>query len=173
MAKLTKRTAATVAASGVLLGGLLMTGGVAGADPGGVRCRASDLTVTIVRDAEHASGHEAYDIVYTAASPATDCKLWGAPEITFLIGSKLVPDVVTKRDRSDGWPAVYLRSGNPAVSRIIQRSDGEPHLVSEASVGLPTATVGQIDAVIVAWPAGEPLKGGSVELTPVVPYDAN
>jgi hypothetical protein len=160
-----KRTGTAMIVGGLVAGGLLVAAGAANAMPSDTPCGASDVHVSIAADASHAAGHEAYVVTYTAASPTTNCKLEGAPTaLTFLAGGQRLPVTATP-DGSESVP-VNLRAGHPAVSRIVQRSaaapGGAPNFVS---FDLPTGPYGQ--PVSVEWPAGAPLKGDTVQVTPV------
>ncbi|WP_410657025.1 DUF4232 domain-containing protein [Amycolatopsis sp. lyj-112] len=165
-----KRTAAVVTVGGVVVaGGLLAAGGIAGAMPSDKLCGASDVRVTMTADPEHAAGHEAYVLTYTAASPTTNCKLQGAPTaMGFVADGQLIKDVTAVPEATAANAApVNLRDGHPAVSRIVQRSAEAPNPVTPTTVtfDLPTGPGGV--PVVVDWPAGAPLKGGTVQVTAV------
>jgi hypothetical protein len=160
-----KRTGIALIVGGLAAGGLIVAAGAANAMPSDTPCAASDVRVSVTPDASHAAGHEAYVLTYTAASPTTNCKLEGAPTaLTFIAGGQRLPVTATP-DGSESVP-VNLREGHPAVSRIVQRSAaipaGAPNFVS---FDLPTGPYGQ--PVSAEWPAGAPLKGDTVRVTPV------
>jgi hypothetical protein len=167
MKKMTKRLATVVTAGSVVLGGMLLAGGVANAMPSNTPCGASDVHLTITRDASNAAGHEAYDIIYTAASPTTNCELQGTPTaMTFIDNGRAITNMSVTTDSSSNQTPVNLRAGNPAVSRIIQRSDAAPnHTPTTVTMDLPTGPYGE--PVTAAWPAAAPLKGNNVEVTAV------
>ena len=159
-----KRTGTALIAGGLLAGGLVLAAGTANAMPSDHPCAASDVRVTVAPDPSHASGHEAYVLTYTAASPHTNCKLEGTPTaVSFLAGGRRLPVTATP-DGSEALP-VNLRDGHPAVSRIVQRAAAAPATPDFATFDLPTGPYGQ--PVSVAWPAGAPLKGDTVAVTPV------
>lgn len=159
-----KRTAIAMTVGGLVAGGLFLAGGAANAMPSDTPCGASDVHVTVAPDPSNAAGHEAYVLTYTAASPTTNCKLEGAPTaLTFIAGGQLLP-VTATQDGSESVP-VNLRAGHPAVSRIVQRSAAAPSVPTFVTFDLPTGPYGQ--PVSVEWPAGAPLKGDTVQVTPV------
>lgn len=159
-----KRTATALIAGGLVAGGLVLATGTASAMPSDHPCAASDVQVTVTPDPSNAAGHEAYVLTYTAASPTTNCKLEGAPTaVSFLAGGERLPVAVTP-DGSEALP-VNLRDGHPAVSRIVQRAAAAPATPDFVTFDLPTGPYGQ--PVSVAWPAGAPLKGDAVVVTPV------
>ncbi|WP_103351169.1 DUF4232 domain-containing protein [Amycolatopsis sp. CA-128772] len=158
------RTGTALITGGLLAGGLVLAGGTANAMPSDHPCAASDVRVTVAPDPSNAAGHEAYVLTYTAASPSTNCKLEGAPTaVSFLAGGQRLPVTATP-DGSEALP-VNLREGHPAVSRIVQRSAAAPATPDFVTFDLPTGPYGQ--PVSVAWPAGAPLKGRTVVVTPV------
>ncbi|WP_414938762.1 DUF4232 domain-containing protein [Amycolatopsis sp. cmx-11-51] len=164
-----KRTAAAMTVGGLVASGLLVAGGVAGAMPSDKLCGASDVEVTVTPEPAHASGHEAYVLTYAAASPTTNCKLQGAPTATtFVADGQLIDDVAVVPDATaaDAAP-VNLREGHPAVSRIVQASAEAPNPLTPTTVtfDLPTGPGGV--PVVADWPAGEPLKGATVQVTAV------
>lgn len=159
-----KRTATALIVGGLAAGGLVLAAGVASAMPSDTPCGASDVRVTVAPDPSNAAGHEAYVLTYTAASPTTNCKLEGAPTaLTFLAGGQRLPVTATP-DGSEAVP-VNLREGHPAVSRIVQRAAAAPSSPAFVTFDLPTGPYGQ--PVSVEWPAGAPLKGDTVQVTPV------
>ncbi|MCR6481557.1 DUF4232 domain-containing protein [Amycolatopsis sp. OK19-0408] len=160
-----KRTATALIVGGLTAGGLFLATGAANAMPSDTPCGASDVNVSVTPDPSGAAGHEAFVLTYTAASPTTNCKLEGAPTaVSFLAGGQQLP-VTTSPDNSESVP-VNLRAGHPAESRVIQRSAAAPSATPEfVTFDLPTGPFGQ--PVSVAWPAGEPLKGDNVQVTPV------
>ncbi|MEV6831453.1 DUF4232 domain-containing protein [Amycolatopsis sp. NPDC051102] len=159
-----KRTGTALIAGGLLAGGLVLAGGTANAMPSDHPCGASDVRVTVTPDPSNAAGHEAYVLTYTAASPNTNCKLEGTPTaVSFLAGGQRLP-VTARPDGSEALP-VNLRDGHPAVSRIVQRAAAAPATPDFVTFDLPTGPYGQ--PVSVAWPAGAPLKGDTVAVTPV------
>ncbi|EOD63406.1 DUF4232 domain-containing protein [Amycolatopsis vancoresmycina] len=159
-----KRAGTALIAGGLLAGGLVLAGGTANAMPSDHPCGASDVRVTVAPDPSNAAGHEAYVLTYTAASPTTNCKLAGAPTaVSFLSGGQRLPVTATP-DGSEALP-VNLRAGHPAVSRIVQRAAAAPATPDFVTFDLPTGPYGQ--PVSVAWPAGAPLKGDTVVVTPV------
>ena len=160
-----KRTGIALIVGGLAAGGLIVAAGAANAMPSDTPCAASDVRVSVTPDASHAAGHEAYVLTYTAASPTMNCKLEGAPTaLTFIAGGQRLPVTATP-DGSESVP-VNLRAGHPAVSRIVQRSAATPSAVpSFVTFDLPTGPYGQ--PVSVEWPAGAPLKGDTVRVTPV------
>ncbi|WP_370969127.1 DUF4232 domain-containing protein [Amycolatopsis sp. cg9] len=159
-----KRAGTALIVGGLAAGGLLVAGGAANAMPSDHPCGASDVHVTVAPDPSNAAGHEAYVLTYTAASPTTNCKLEGAPTaVGFLAGGQRLPIAVTT-DAAEAVP-VNLRDGHPAVSRIVQRSAAAPSAADFVTFDLPTGPYGQ--PVSVAWPAGAPVKGDTVQVTPV------
>ncbi|WIY05150.1 DUF4232 domain-containing protein [Amycolatopsis mongoliensis] len=159
-----KRTVTALIAGGLAAGGLVLAAGAANAMPSDTPCGASDVHVTVARDPSNAAGHEAYVLTYTAASPTTNCKLEGAPTaVTFIAGGQRLPVTATP-DGSESVP-VNLREGHPAVSRIVQRSAAAAVAPTAVTFDLPTGPYGQ--PVSVEWPAGAPLKGDTVRVTPV------
>ncbi|MBB5857806.1 DUF4232 domain-containing protein [Amycolatopsis umgeniensis] len=164
-----KKTATAMTIGGLVAGGLLVAGGVAGAMPSDKLCGASDVEVTVTPDPTHATGHEAYVLTYTAASPTTNCKLQGAPTaLTFVADGQLIDDVTVVPDPTAANAApVNLREGHPAVSRIVQASAEEPNALTPTTItfDLPTGPGGV--PVVADWPAGEPLKGATVQATAV------
>ncbi|WP_439384069.1 DUF4232 domain-containing protein [Amycolatopsis lexingtonensis] len=159
-----KRAGTALIVGGLAAGGLLLAGGAANAMPSDHPCGASDVHVTVAPDPSNAAGHEAYVLTYTAASPYTNCKLEGAPTaVGFLAGGQRLPIAVTT-DASEAVP-VNLREGHPAVSRIVQRSAATSAAADFVTFDLPTGPYGQ--PVSVAWPAGAPVKGDTVQVTPV------
>ncbi len=164
-----KRTAVAVTVGGVVAGGLLAAGGVAGAMPGDLPCGASDVLVTVTPDPAHAAGHEAYVLTYTAASPTTNCKLQGAPTaLSFVDDGYVIKGVTAVPDPAAANAApVNLRDGHPAVSRVVQRSAEAPNPATPRTItfDLPTGPGGM--PVVAEWPAGAPLKGDTVQLTAV------
>ncbi|EME63386.1 DUF4232 domain-containing protein [Amycolatopsis decaplanina] len=164
-----KRAAAAMTVGGLVAGGLLVAGGAAGAMPSDKLCGASDVEVTVSPDPSHATGHEAYVLTYTAASPTTNCKLQGAPTaLTFIADGQRIDDVAVVPDASAANAApVNLRDGHPAVSRIVQASAGAPNPRTPTTItfDLPTGPGGV--PVVADWPAGEPLKGATVQVTAV------
>ncbi|WP_285477001.1 DUF4232 domain-containing protein [Amycolatopsis sp. NBRC 101858] len=159
-----KRTGTALIVGGLAAGGLFLAAGAANAMPSDTPCGASDVTVTVAPDPSHAAGHEAYVLTYIAASPTTNCKLEGAPTaLTFLAGGQRLP-VTAAPDGSESVP-VNLREGHPAVSRIVQRSAAAAVSPTVVTFDLPTGPYGQ--PVSVDWPAGAPLKGDTVRVTPV------
>jgi hypothetical protein len=162
-----KRTVAAMTVGGVVAGGLLLATGAAGAMPSDALCGASDVHVTVARDPSNAAGHEAYVVTYTATSPTTNCKLQGAPTaLTFVADGRRLGHITAVPDGAEALP-VNLRAGHPAVSRIVQRSAAAPAPVTPTTVSfdLPTGPYGQ--PVSADWPAGAPLKGETVQVTPV------
>lgn len=160
-----KRTATALIVGGLAAGGLVLAAGAANAMPSDTPCGASDVHVSVAPDPSNAAGHEAYVLTYTAASPTTNCKLEGAPAaLGFLAGGQRLPVTATP-DGAESVP-VNLRDGHPAESRIIQRAAAAPGTEPEfVTFDLPTGPYGQ--PVSVAWPAGAPLKGDTVQVTPV------
>jgi hypothetical protein len=159
-----KRTPTALIAGGLVAGGLVLAGGTASAMPSDHPCAASDVRVTVAPDPSNAAGHEAYVLTYTAAAPTTNCKLEGAPTaVSFLAGGQRLPVAATP-DGSEALP-VNLRDGHPAVSRVVQRAAAAPATPDFVTFDLPTGPYGQ--PVSVAWPAGAPLKGDTVVVTPV------
>jgi hypothetical protein len=161
-----QRIVSAIAVGGVVAGGLFLAAGAANAMPSDTPCGASDVHVTVAPDPSNAAGHEAYVLTYTATSPTTNCKLQGAPTaLTFIAGGQRLP-IATTVDGAEQLP-VNLRDGHPAVSRIVQRSAATPSPVAPTTVtfDLPTGPYGQ--PVSVDWPAGAPLKGDGVQVTPV------
>ncbi|MEU8631739.1 DUF4232 domain-containing protein [Amycolatopsis sp. NPDC048633] len=159
-----KRTGTALIVGGLAAGGLFLTAGAANAMPSDTPCGASDVHVSIAADPSNAAGHEAYVLTYTAASPTTNCKLEGAPTaLTFIAAGQRLP-VTATADGSASVP-VNLRDGHPAVSRIVQRSAAASVAPAFVSFDLPTGPYGQ--PVSVEWPAGAPLKGDTVQVTPV------
>ncbi|WP_181774333.1 DUF4232 domain-containing protein [Amycolatopsis pittospori] len=163
-----KRTAVAVTVGGVVAGGLLVAGGAAGAMPSDKLCGASDVRVTVTPDPTHAAGHEAYVLTYTAAEPTTNCKLQGAPTaMSFVDDGELIGGVAAVPDATANPAPVNLREGHPAVSRIVQASAAAPNPATPTTItfDLPTGPGGV--PVVADWPAGGPLKGATVQLTPV------
>ncbi|WP_329054485.1 DUF4232 domain-containing protein [Amycolatopsis sp. NBC_01488] len=160
-----KRTAIAMTVGGLVAGGLVLAAGAANAMPSDTPCGASDVRVTVAPDPSNAAGHEAYVLTYAAASRTTNCKLEGAPTaLTFIAGGRRLP-VTSTLDNSEALP-VNLRAGHPAGSRIVQRSAAAPTATPDfVTFDLPTGPYGQ--PVSVAWPAGAPVKGGHVQVTPV------
>lgn len=162
------RLVAVATVGGIAVGGILLGGGAADAMPSDTPCGASDVTVTITPDTGRAAGHEAYDIIYTAAAPTTNCKLQGAPTaLSFIADGTMLANVEVTRDSTTDPVPVNLRAGHPAVSRIIQRADEAPQPITPTTVtmDLPTGPYGE--PVVVDWPAGAPLKGTTVKVTDV------
>ncbi|AUI58587.1 DUF4232 domain-containing protein [Amycolatopsis sp. BJA-103] len=164
-----KKAATAMTVGGLVAGGLLVAGGVAGAMPSDKLCGASDVEVSVTQDPSHAAGHEAYVLTYTAASPTTNCKLKGAPTaLTFVADGQLIDDVAAVPDATAANAApVNLREGRPAVSRIVQASAAAPNPRTPTTItfDLPTGPGGV--PVVADWPAGEPLKGATVQVTAV------
>ncbi|MFC3448347.1 DUF4232 domain-containing protein [Amycolatopsis speibonae] len=164
-----KRAAAAMTVGGLVTGGLLVAGGVAGAMPSDKLCGASDVEMTVTPDPSHSAGHEAYVLTYTAASPTTNCKLQGAPTaLTFVDDGQLIDDVAAVPDATAANAApVNLRDGHPAVSRVVQASAEAPNPRTPTTVtfDLPTGPGGV--PVVADWPAGGPLKGATVQVTAV------
>jgi hypothetical protein len=159
-----KRAGTALIVGGLVAGGLVLAGGAANAMPSDRPCGAPDVHVTVAPDPANAAGHEAYVLTYTAASPTTNCKLEGTPTaVAFLDGGQRLP-VTAAPDGSEPLP-VNLRDGHPAVSRIVQRAAAAPSAAEYVTFDLPTGPSGQ--PVSVAWPAGAPVKGGTVQVTPV------
>lgn len=164
-----KSMATAMVVGGVAAGGLLVATGTANAMPSDTPCGASDVQVTVTPDPEHAAGHEAYLLTYTAASSATNCKLQGAPTaMTFVADGQRITDVFSVPDGTAGDSTpVNLRAGHPAVSRIVQPSTepANPITPTTVSFDLPTGPNGE--SVSAQWPADAPLKGSIVQITPV------
>jgi hypothetical protein len=159
-----KRLGTAMITGGLVAGGLFLAGGAANAMPSDTPCGASDVHVSVAADPSNAAGHEAYVLTYAAASPTTNCKLEGAPTaLTFIADGQRLP-VTATTDGSEARP-VNLRDGHPAVSRIVQRSAAAAVTPTFVSFDLPTGPFGQ--PVSVEWPAGAPLKGDTVQVTPV------
>jgi hypothetical protein len=164
MGNLTKRVAATVAAGGVVAGGLLLAAGPAGANPSDTPCGTADVHVGVTADPTHAAGHEAYVLTYTAAAPTTNCKLEGTPAaLAFTAGGQRIPDVTATPDGATGGP-VNLRAGHPAESRIVQQADARPNAVTPTAVSFQLPSGQPVGA---EWPAGAPLKGTGVQVTAI------
>jgi hypothetical protein len=174
MGTTTKRIATATLTGGVVLGGLLLTGGAASAMPSDQPCTPSDVVTSVTADPSHAAGQEAFVLTYTAASPTTNCKLQGVPTaVTFTKGSgHSVADgsdtVVTPDGSATGAAPVNLRAGHPAESRILQQAAAAPTFLPDVvNLNLPTGPQGS--SVTVAWPAGAPLKGHTAHVTAVSP----
>ncbi|GAA5160877.1 MULTISPECIES: DUF4232 domain-containing protein [Amycolatopsis] len=169
MTSTSARAAAVVVAGGMAAGGLLLAAGVAGASPSDRPCGIDDVTVSVAPDAGAAAGQEAYAISYTAASPTTNCKLQGVPTgVNFVAGHDNGSDITVTPD-APGAPGdpVNLTAQHPAVSYLLQDAAAPVTFVPTAmNLNLPSADG---STTTIAWPAGAPLKGDTVELTAVAP----
>ncbi|MEV0698441.1 DUF4232 domain-containing protein [Saccharopolyspora sp. NPDC050389] len=168
-----RRTAVALAVAGAAAGATVLGAGAAIANPSDAPCSSADVSVQVTKDPSHSAGHEAFLITYTAASPTTNCLLQGTPTgMSFADGDVPVPGVGVQPDAAQALP-VNLTAAHPAQSRIIQATEAAPNpsVPTSVSFALPTPPVGQATQVAAAWPVGEPLKGGTVTVSPVSPAD--
>jgi hypothetical protein len=170
MGSTTKRVLAASLTGAVAVGGLLLASGAANAMPSDRPCTPSDVNITVAPDPSHAAGSEAFVLTYTAASPATNCKLQGVPTAVSFVagGQRNVSDTTVVPDAPGSDPApVNLRAGHPAESRILQDAAAPVTFQPDAlNLNLPTVNG---YSTTVAWPAGAPLKGHTVRVTDVSP----
>ncbi|QUH05529.1 DUF4232 domain-containing protein [Saccharopolyspora erythraea] len=171
MMKHFRRTALALAVTGAAAGAAVLGTGAALANPSDKPCSSEDVRVQVTKDPSHAAGHEAFLITYTAASPTTNCSLEGTPTaMSFNTGDAPISGVTVVPDASQA-PPVNLTAAHPAESRIIQEIAAAPNPSQPTSVSfaLPTLAAGQPTEVAAFLPAGEPLKGTEVTVTPVSP----
>ncbi|MFI6094348.1 DUF4232 domain-containing protein [Lentzea sp. NPDC051213] len=167
------KTRAVAAVALMATASLALVAPIASANPSDKPCDTSDLKVSVTPDPTSAAGQQAYVIHYAAAGPHTNCTLQGAPTaVTFTKGNGHSQGddsgIQVVLDDPSGVPApVNVQPGRPAESRILMASQAPVTFVPNVvNLNLPT-TNGH--TVTVAWPAGAPLKGASVELTAVSP----
>ncbi|MGW6443237.1 DUF4232 domain-containing protein [Lentzea sp. NPDC055074] len=150
-----------------------LVAGVASANPSDQPCDVADLNVSVTHDPYSSAGQQAFVLHYSAASEHTNCKLQGAPTaVTFTKGSGHGEGddsgFTVVLDDPNGTPApVNVQPGKPAESRILVSSQAPASFKPDVvNLNLP---VDGGHTVTVAWPAGEALRGSSVELTSVSP----
>ncbi|MCX2731090.1 DUF4232 domain-containing protein [Saccharopolyspora sp. NFXS83] len=158
-----RRIAAATAVAGAAFGITALTADPAVANPSDALCTSADVNVAVTKDPEHAAGHEAFLIDYTAASPTTNCKLQGVPAgVSFHAGEAPIPGVTVNPERTPAAP-VNLTASKPAFSRIVQQT-GAP-----ANPTVPTSVEFDLrnGHVTAAWPTGESIKGDVLTATPI------
>ena len=161
-----RRIAATTAVTGVVAGGMALSMGAASANPSEAPCTAADVNVTVTKEPSAATGHEAFRIDYTAATPHTNCKLQGVPaDVVFtdhgapIHGVKVIPDGGVAEP-------VNLTAHSPAHSYLLQATQAAPHATIPTSVDFALPSTAPNTREVAAWPAGEQIKG-VLQVTPI------
>ncbi|HWO68159.1 MAG TPA: DUF4232 domain-containing protein [Umezawaea sp.] len=143
--------------------------GVAGAMPGDVpACGAADVDVAISRSPEHAAGHSAFVIRYTAAEQATNCTLAGVPTNVVFFGpdGDTAPGISATPQPGASATPVTVAPGHAAISYVVERTGEQPNPVSAVAFSLPSTA--EDTSVEGPWPS-VPVSGAEVQLSPVVP----
>ncbi|MFD2467111.1 hypothetical protein [Amycolatopsis silviterrae] len=126
-----RRTLAATAALAIAGGAAALTATAANASPAETPfCTDADVTVTATPATDHAAGHHADVLHYSAATPNTHCTLSGAPYNTVFYDNANAPlGVPTTSDSSEGAPVIPTTTepGPNSVKAL------EMHLPSDAS----------------------------------------
>ncbi|MGW7532217.1 hypothetical protein [Amycolatopsis sp. NPDC054798] len=140
-----RRTLAAAAVLAAAGGTAALTATSANASPAETPfCTDADVTVTATPATDHAAGHHADVLHYSAATPTTHCTLSGAPYNTVFYDNANAPlGVPTTSDSSEGAPDVLIDSTHTASSYVVIPTTAEPgpnsvkalemHLPSDAS----------------------------------------
>ncbi|MCS7481219.1 DUF4232 domain-containing protein [Umezawaea endophytica] len=142
--------------------------GVASAGPGAVpACGANDVDVAISRSPEHAAGHSAFLVRYTAAADTTNCALAGVPSNVVFYGpdGDTAPGISATPQPGSVATPVTITPGHAGISYLVERTGEQPNPVSAVTFSLPS-TAGDT-SVRAPWPS-VPVSGADVQLSAVV-----
>lgn len=128
-------------------------------------CNAGDLHVQVVKSADHAAGHEAFAVHYTAASAATHCQLAGAPtDAVFFTQAGDPAGGLSAADQPGTADPVTIDATHSAVSYIVEPSAGQQNPVGAVGFMLPSG--GPAAHVKVPW-TNAPVAGDRVTFSPL------
>jgi hypothetical protein len=141
--------------------------GVASAMPSNTQaCGAEDVDAAVSRSSQHAAGHSAFVIRYTAASETTNCALVGVPTNVafFRPDGAAAPDMSAAPQPGATAIPVTIAPGHSAVSYLVERNGEQANPVSAIAFSLPSTAV---TFKKIPWPS-TPVSGADVQLSPVV-----
>ncbi|GAA3552338.1 hypothetical protein GCM10022222_39940 [Amycolatopsis ultiminotia] len=148
-----RRALAAAAVFATVGGAAALTASAANAAPAEVPlCTDADVTVTATPAPDHASGHHADILHYSAATPTTNCTLSGAPYGTvFYDGGNAPLGVPSSSDDSAGAPQVTIDATHTASSYVIIPNDTAAG-PTVAKLGLHLPSDASRTAIAVGWP---------------------
>ena len=142
--------------------------GVATAMPSDLRaCGAGDVDVAVSPSPEHAAGHSAFVVRYTAATDTTNCVLAGVPTNVVFFGpdGDTAPGISATPQPGATATPITLSPGHAGISYLVERTGEQANLVSAIAFSLPSSA-GDV-RVDSPWPS-VPVSGADVQLSPVV-----
>ncbi|MBB4686727.1 DUF4232 domain-containing protein [Amycolatopsis jiangsuensis] len=148
-----RRTLAAAAVLATVGGAAALSATAANAAPSDAPlCTDADVTVTATPAPDHASGHHADILHYTAATPTTHCTVSGAPyDTVFYDGGGAPLGVPSNSADSQNAPQVTIDATHTASSYVVIPNDAEPG-PTVASLGLHLPSDASRTAIGVAWP---------------------